>query len=747
MTEADYLELCATVRRHNAAYYDDATPEISDGEYDALFRLITQTEATNPTWATDDSPTKRAGGGETPSGFKPYVHTTPMLSLENAYNESDVGGFLGRVRMGAVAGGVETVVDPKVDGVAITVRYDNGELTQGGTRGRNGEGDDVTANVRTIRGLPRKIEGAPPVLEVRGEIFMTFAGFSQANVEREAAGDEMFANPRNAAAGSLKMHDTAEVAKRPLQIVLYNVVQPRMASHTEAMQMLKGLGLPVHEWQKVCKSQSEVFDAIAELDVVRKTLAYPTDGAVVKVNNTDMRESLGATGHSPRWAFAYKFTPDRAETKLRAVTNQVGRTGAITPVGELDPVPLSGSTLSRVTLHNFVHLAAKGLHVGDTVVIEKAGEVIPAIVGVVKEKRPEGAQPILPPTECPCCTGPVSQVSKKFFCTSSDCEAQTRSRIEHFASRDGLRIEGLGESLCAQLVDAQLVHSVADLYTLKKPDLLSLPGVAEKGASNILAAIEASKKQPLQKLVYGLGITQIGVGGSKALCGAFSSLREMSEASSERLTAIRDIGPETALHVRAFFANPNFPALFAKLEAAGLNLTAPKTEDTGAKPFAGMTFVITGTFSQPRPHFATQIEALGGKCSGSVSKKTNYLLAGSEAGSKLADAQKHGIPVLSEDAFDTMRSKAVALSDAASPEMAAAPIISAPAPSPTVAPVTPAVPVAQSAAPAPQVVTEPAPPPSIPVPVTAPVATMPPPPPQAAPTPKAAVVSEQLSFF
>jgi DNA ligase (NAD+) len=660
--EKRHAELMAEIRRHDEAYYVLAEPIISDQEYDRLYRELLDLEKAYPELITPDSPTQKVGGAPV-TEFKPVQHMTPMLSLDNTYSQAEVREFVQRLQRLLPNEPLEFIVEPKVDGIAMNLRYENGEFVLGATRGDGTTGDDITTNLRTIRNLPGRLKGSalPTRMEVRGEVYMTRAGFEKLNKQRVAQGEEPFANARNSAAGSLKQLDSRIVAKRPLALTSYGLGRveggPSFKTHDEVLSWLKSLGFPTPERIWHCRSVDELLGAIDELDGVRRKFVYETDGAVIKLNSLVQRERAGYTAKAPRWAMAYKYAAEQAETKLKAITIQVGRTGALTPVAELEPVFLAGSTIARATLHNEDELRRKDIRVGDTVTIEKAGEVIPAIVGVVLTKRTGNEEPFVFPTRCPECGGEVrrsfggtGETAAVWRCTNSEnCAAQIRGRIEHWCARGAMDIEGGGEVLIAQLVKADLVHDVADLYSLRLSQVTALERMGNKSAQNFLDSVQASKTRDLWRLIFGLGILHVGVGVAKSLARSFQNLDAIASARLEELTGTEDIGEVIAESVRNWFDNPKNRELIERLRAAGLNFesnTHVQVEDSG---IAGKTFVLTGTLPVlKREEAAAKIEAKGGKVSGSVSKKTDYLVAGEEAGSKLKKAQELGVAVIDE---------------------------------------------------------------------------------------------------
>jgi DNA ligase (NAD+) len=654
-------QLRKEIEEHNRRYYAEAAPVISDAEFDALLRELADLEKEYPELATPDSPTQRVGG-KALEEFASIQHRTPMLSLENTYAESEVIDWYARVAKLLPGETVPVIVEPKVDGVAISLLYEEGVLRYAATRGDGTTGDDVTQNVLTIRGVPRRLpRRAPALLEVRGEVYMTREGFRKMNEERAAAGLPTFANPRNSAAGSLKQLDPETVRKRPLGLVLHGIGALKgadIATYSEGLALIAECGLHVSERRWSANNTEEILAAIRELDTVRHDFVYETDGAVVKVESFAQRERLGSTSKAPRWAIAYKYQPEQAETRLLDITIQVGRTGALTPVAVLEPVLVSGSTVARATLHNADEILRKDIRIGDTVIIEKAGEVIPAVVRAKTELRTGNERAFRMPDKCPACGSEVvhdpGQVVVR--CLNTTCPAQLRRRIEHFASRGAMDIEGFGEALVEQLVSAKLVKDLSDIYRLDAARLRTLPRMGEKSVANLLEAIAASRERPLWRLLFGLGILHVGVTASRALAQHFHTLDPLMKASVEELQRIEDVGEVMGLSIHDYFRNEQNRALIERLRVAGLNF-GEKDEHlprTTAGGFAGSTWVITGTLSQPREELAELIVARGGKVTGSVSKKTTWLLAGEDAGSKLEKARALGVPVLDEAAFRAM---------------------------------------------------------------------------------------------
>jgi len=664
-----HAQLAEELRQHDHAYYVLAQPAISDREYDLLYRELLDLEEAYPELATADSPSQRVGG-HVASSFAQVKHAQPMLSLDNTYSQEEVRDFVNRVQKLLPDEKLEWVVEPKVDGIAISLRYENGILATGATRGDGTTGDDITNNLKTIRSIPLKLttKEIPQVFEARGEVYMTRDGFAKLNAEKAAAGEELYANPRNTTAGSLKQLDSKLVAKRPLDIVLYGtgaITAPDQlisATHVEMLKRLQSFGFKIAERYWVCTSADELLAALTELDEIRRNFNYDTDGAVIKLNSYAQRTKAGFTSKAPRWAMAYKYQSEQAATKLKAITIQVGRTGALTPVAELEPVFLAGSTISRATLHNEEELRRKDIRIGDTVIIEKAGEVIPAVVGVVSEQRTGHEQIFEFPKHCPECGSRISRDSiggeeqVVWRCVNLDCPAQVRGRLEHWCSRGAMDIEGGGEVLVNQLVKNQLAGNVADLYQVTLEQVAGLERMGEKSARNFIEGLAASKSRDLWRLLFGLGILHVGTGSAKSLGRTFASLDDILNATDEQLIEANDVGEVIVKSIVHWRTEPKNRELIERLRAAGLNFNSELFQAAPPSgPLKGKTFVLTGTLpTLKREEAAAKIEALGGKVSGSVSKKTDYVLAGEEAGSKLEKAQKLGVKIIDEAEFLTM---------------------------------------------------------------------------------------------
>ena len=657
-------QLREEISRHDQLYYLKAEPEISDSSYDKLYRELLDLEKQFPQFASDDSPTAKVGG-QAISEFIQASHLSPMQSLDNTYSQGEVQAFYQRLCKGLGNTTIPLVVEPKIDGVAISLVYTNGTLTRAVTRGDGQIGDDVTHNIRTIKSIPQKLTGTPPdLLEVRGEVFMPKSVFARLNKEREETGETLFANPRNTAAGSLKQLDPTITATRALDAIFYSIGV--MESHTlqdqvEMFTYLRDLGLPTHSefWQ--CDTLEDALSAIEKLHEIRHGFDFETDGAVLKVSSFSQRESLGSTSKAPRWAMAYKYQAEQAQTLLKEITIQVGRTGVLTPVAELEPVTIAGSTITRATLHNAEEIARKDIRVGDTVVIEKAGDVIPAVVEVIKANRTGAEVPFQMPDACPVCHSHVLQEEGQVAvrCANSSCPAQLRRRLRHFAHRGAMDIEGLGEAMVDLLVDNDFVHQIPDIFQLNANDLLPLERVGQKSADNLIQAIEGAKSRPLWRLIFGLGILHVGVTAARALAKHFGSIEKISAASPETLATIPDIGSVMANSIHSFFQQPENREILQRLADLGVQMedSAPPPASQVPQIFENTTWVITGTLSKPRDIFADTIRQHGGTVTSSVSSKTSYLLAGESAGSKLEKAQKLKIPVLSEQDFQSWLEK------------------------------------------------------------------------------------------
>lgn len=657
LAEAERLR--KELRHHEYLYYVMDAPTITDAEYDRLMIRLREIEAEYPEDVPADSPTQRVGGKVNPE-FTEVKHLTPLLSLGNAFSADELRAFDERVRNGLPNGSeVEYVLEPKIDGLACSLVYENGKLVRAATRGDGVVGENVTANVRTIRAIPLTLtvpagEEVPELLDVRGEVYMPRHEFMRLNEERAEKGEAEFANPRNAAAGSLRQLDPQVTAKRSLSFFAYNVGNGALEKHSDSLAMLKGYGFKVSENYKVVANIEEAIKFIEEFDAKRSSLAYDTDGAVIKVNAVFQQRILGATGKDPRWAIAYKFPPEQAETTLEDIVWRVGRTGVLTPTAVLTPVKLSGSVVSRATLHNEDFIREKGICIGDRVIINKAGEIIPEVLRVVESKRTGEEIPVVIPAECPECGWKVERQGSEaaIRCTNPHCPALGREGLIHFVSRDAMNIEGCGPSVINQLIDSELVRDAADLYSLQKEDLLKLERMGEKSADNLLKAIEASKENELDKLLFGLGIRHVGAKVARILAEEFGTVKNLLEAQPEQLAAIRDIGDKIAESVVTWLSVPTNVDLLERLEKAGLKMEFAVRAKSESNPFFGKTLVFTGTLpTLGRAEAQTMAQDVGAKVSGSVSKKTDFVIAGAEAGSKLEKAEKLGVTVIDEATF------------------------------------------------------------------------------------------------
>ncbi len=648
-------ELRQLLRRADEAYYQQDAPILSDQEYDRLMAELIRLE-TESGLVPPDSPSLRVGGAPTKT-FAQVAHPVPMLSLSNTYDEGEVRDFDRRVAGLLEGAAYSYFVELKFDGMAVRLRYENGVLVLGATRGDGTTGDDITANLRTVRDIPLRLLGdPPPVLEVRGEAYMERAAFAELNRLREENGEAAYANPRNFTAGTLKQQDPREVARRPIRFFAYDLVRDRALAgdtHAAKLDTLRRFGLPVSAHGFHAPHIDAVLARIAEIDRLRHTLPYDTDGVVVKVNEDRHRDPLGATAKAPRWAMAYKFEAEQAVTTINDITLQVGRLGTITPVAELEPVLLAGTTVKRASLHNEEEIQRKDIRIGDRVIVEKAGEIIPQVVQVVDPAAPGRGPQFRMPTQCPACGSRLLKSDEEvaWRCVNAACPPQVRIRVEHFAGRDALDIEGLGEAVVDQLVSRGHIHTYADIYRLDVDTLAALDRMGPKSAANLMAAIDASRAKPFAKVVYALGIRHVGETTAKDLAKAFGSLDALRNASEAEIAAVDGIGPRIAAAVHAFFRNPDQAALVDRLVEAGLRTTDDREAPKG-DAFAGKTVVLTGTLpTLTRSEAEALIEAHGGKTSGSVSKKTDYVLAGESAGSKLDKARALGIPIIDEPEF------------------------------------------------------------------------------------------------
>ncbi len=656
--QARAAELRDQLAYHNHRYYVLDDPEIPDVEYDRLFRELQALEANYPELVTADSPTQRVGG-EALSGFEQITHTIPMLSLGNVFSAEELADFDRRVRQGLDVDEVEYCAEPKLDGLAISIRYENGVLVRAATRGDGTTGEDVTHNVRTIDSIPLKLLGddTPAVLEVRGEVYMSKAGFEALNARQREKGEKSFANPRNAAAGSLRQLDPRITATRPLTMYCYGVGVVEGVelpnTHSAILERLKGWGLRVCPEIQVVKGAAGCTAFYQSIGEQRDTLPYDIDGVVYKVNSLAQQQELGFVSRAPRWATAHKFPAQEEMTILNDVEWQVGRTGALTPVARLKPVHVAGVIVSNATLHNPDEMTRKDVRKGDTVIVRRAGDVIPEVAGVVLSKRPEGAVPFSMPSHCPVCGAEVEREEGESVPRCSGglyCSAQRKNAIKHFASRRAMDIDGLGDKLVEQFVDENLIEDVADLFTLTTEQIAGLERMGEKSAENLVAALKKASNTTLERFLFALGIREVGESTARTLAKHFGNLPAIKEASEEQLIEVEDVGPIVAHHIHTFFRQPHNIEVIEKLQQAGVNWPDVEVIEVGEQPLAGQTFVLTGTLTQMgRNEAKEKLQSLGARVSGSVSKKTSVVVAGEAAGSKLTRAQELGVEVWDED--------------------------------------------------------------------------------------------------
>jgi DNA ligase (NAD+) len=651
-------ELRDTIRYHDERYYGQDAPEISDAEYDDIMRELRELEAAHPDLVTDDSPTQRPGRAQLPTPFSEVRHLLPMLSLDNAFSREDLlawGERLARI----VSDPIAYVGEPKLDGLAISLLYERGRLVRGATRGNGEVGEDVTANVLTIDDLPRQLAGSkvPELLEVRGEVFMSLDAFAELNRRQEEKGDRLFANPRNAAAGSLRQIDASVTASRRLSLYCYQPGKleggPKLTSHHETLDWLQRLGLPVNPQIQRLADLDAVYEFCARMEEQRHSLGYEIDGAVVKVDSLAQRAEMGSTRRAPRWAIAYKFPPEEKTTKLKNIMVSIGRTGRATPFAVLEPVFVGGSTVQMSTLHNQDEVARKDVRIGDTVIVRKAGDVIPEVVGPVLADRKRGARRWKFPAVCPCgLEQPLVRLEGEadHRCVSAECPMQREQKIMYFAGRSGMDIEGLGEERVRQLVQAGLVMDAGDLYSLTHEQLVALERMGDVSARNLLASIEDSKARPLARVIVALGIRHVGPTAAAALARALPSLDRIMEADVDTLTAVDGVGTVIAESLQAWWTVPTNRALVEKLRAAGVALEGPEPETSDVEPvLAGLTFVLTGGLDDmTREEAEAAITARGGKVTSSVSKRTSYVIVGANPGSKLAKAEQLGVDRIDE---------------------------------------------------------------------------------------------------
>jgi DNA ligase (NAD+) len=665
-------ELREEIRRHDRLYYLDAQPEISDQEYDALLAELVAVESHHPDWVTPDSPSQRVGG-EPLEAFSQVRHAIPMLSISNTYSIDELREFETRIQRILPGTDFDYVVEPKIDGVAVSVIYENDRFVLGATRGNGIVGDDITANLRTLRGLPRSVPFSRLGLrriELRGEVYMDNKGFAELNRRRAEEGEELYANPRNTTAGSLKLLDPKQVAERPLRLFVHSFGEMKLdngraplpwAAHSQALSSLRDLGLPTIEHWEVKKGIEAVIPLVGEWEKKRFSLPYLTDGLVIKVDDLRLREELGSTSRSPRWLIAYKFPAEQAETTLLKIDLQVGRTGAVTPVANLKPVLLAGTTVSRATLHNQDEIARKDLREGDRVIIEKGGEIIPKVVASLPEKRDGSQVPFVFPSTCPSCGGPLVRPEGEVMvrCEDLNCPAQLRRRMEHFASRRAMDVEGLGEALIEQLISTGLVHGLPDLYRLELEAVANLERMGKKSAQNLLEGLEKSKASPPERLLHGLGVRHVGEHVAVLLVDQVEDIRDLGRMTREELESIPEIGPTVAEAIRNFFDDPRNREVMEELASLGLNFQRAKraasTEGAPPRNLEGLQFVLTGTLEKhTRDEAKDLLVQRGGRVTGSVSKKTDYVICGSDPGSKADKAESLGVPILNEEEFEKL---------------------------------------------------------------------------------------------
>ena len=649
--------LAAEITKNSRLYYDLDAPVISDYDYDMMFKELKELEGKYPSLADPNSPTKRVGG-EAATGFEPVTHTVPLGSLSDVFDFDEVRAFVERTKAFDAECGYS--VECKIDGLSVALRYENGVLVRGATRGDGRVGENVTGNLRTVRSIPltlntEKLAGMDTsVVEVRGEVYMPHSSFERLNAEREKRGEALFANPRNAAAGTLRQLDPKVCASRGLDIFVFNYQTGTLdfKEHDESLLALEKLGFRIIPYLKVVKTADEVISQIEEIGKMRGTLPFDIDGVVIKVNDLALRRTIGENSATPKWAVAYKFPPEEKETKLTDIVIQVGRTGILTPNAVLEPVKLAGTTVSRATLHNLDFIRERDIMIGDTVVLRKAGDIIPEVVRAVPEKRDGTQVPFEMPERCPSCGEPVEldeeSEGSAYYCTNSDCPAQIMRNLIHFASKGAMDIDGLGPALLEKLHDTGLVKSIADIYSLTAEQLAGLERMGEKSAAKLISSIEKSKSAGLARFLSALGIRQVGDKAAAVIAARFGDIEELFKATPETLCEIDDVGEITAENIVSFFSHPQTRRMIDRLKNVGVVMTAEKAA-AGDDRFAGMTFVLTGTLpDMTRDEASALITSHGGKVSGSVSKKTSYVVAGAEAGSKLAKAESLGVPVIDE---------------------------------------------------------------------------------------------------
>ena len=653
--QKEILKLRREIEHHNKLYYVMDAPVISDYEYDMLMNQLKALEAEHPELVTPDSPTQRVGGMAL-SQFEPVQHQVPLESLTDVFSYEELFAFGDRMDT-LLSETHDYVVEPKIDGLSMSLEYENGVFIRGATRGDGVTGENVTENLRTVRSLPLRIENAPERLIVRGEVYMSKAVFEELNAQREISGEQLLANPRNAAAGSMRQLDPKVAAARKLDIICFNMQyssEGEYTTHAQTLDAMRDMGFPVVSYTHF----DNIRDCVRQIEWLgehREELPFDMDGAVIKINSLAQRQTLGSTAKAPRWAVAFKYPPEKKESRVLDIVVQVGRTGVLTPKVIVEPIRLAGTTVSAATLHNQDNIDRLDLRIGDTVLLQKAGEIIPEVLSVNKEKRPEGTVPFVLPQFCPECGSPVvrDEDGAALRCTSPECPAQRLRNVAHFASREAMDMEGLGISVCESLINSGLVKDAADLFYLEPQSIAELDRMGKKSAENLIAAIEKSKEAGLSRLLCGFGIRQVGQKAAKVLASYYPDLDSLMEATEEELTRVPDIGGITAAFIRNWFDNPQTQDLIERLRKAGVDFKSH--EEKKDDRFAGMTFVLTGALSKfTRDEASAIIESYGGKASGSVSKKTSYVVAGENAGSKLTKAQSLGIPVLSEEEFAAM---------------------------------------------------------------------------------------------
>ncbi|MBR3554650.1 MAG: NAD-dependent DNA ligase LigA [Oscillospiraceae bacterium] len=647
----ELLRLREELKEHSRRYYDEDAPTITDAEYDAMLRRLEILEAAHPELDDPSSPTRRVGG-HVDTSFQPVSHPVPLESLSDVFSEAELAEFCARMEQENVKR--EYTVEPKVDGLSMALFYEDGVFVRGATRGDGRTGEDVTENLKTIRSIPRRLPGVKGRLIVRGEVFMPVSVFEALNAERELSGEKLLANPRNAAAGAMRQLDPKVTAARRLDILIFNVQlceERSFLTHAESLDYLKALGFPVIPWT-LCTDAESCLRQIRAVGEGRENYDYGIDGAVVKLNRLSDRAYLGSTSKAPRWAIAYKYPPEVKESVLRQIVVQVGRTGVLTPKAVFDPVRLAGTTVMNATLHNQDFITEKDIRIGDTLRIRKAGEIIPEVLGVVTEKRPEGTEPYRLPETCPVCGAAVlrDEDGAALRCTGAECPAQLTRTITHFASKDAMDIDGLGPNLVQALVDAGMVKSPADLYDLTEEPVAALERMGQKSAENLIRAIRGSKTAGMARVLYALGIRQVGTAAARTLALRFGSMDALMAADEETLEAVEDVGPITAANIAGWFRGEQSKHLISRLKEAGVSMES--TEKAADTRLAGKTIVLTGTLSSmSRAEAEGRIQALGGKAASSVSRKTSLVVAGENAGSKLLKAEELGVKVIGETEF------------------------------------------------------------------------------------------------